>query len=79
MPARIAHLLGLVPVVDHEVAFIPRADQGAGVVVVQDLSTISYLCAVFEHSWVQAEKGCSRSRETFGYGVSVTPFRDARR
>ncbi|MFD3722721.1 LuxR C-terminal-related transcriptional regulator [Streptomyces sp. NPDC058674] len=47
-------LFGTLTVVDRKVAFIPRADEHEGVVVVQDPSTVSYLCAVFDHSWVQA-------------------------
>ncbi|MFD3567507.1 LuxR family transcriptional regulator [Streptomyces sp. NPDC058667] len=47
-------LFGRLTIVDQEVAFIPRADGRDGVVVVQDLSTVSCLCAVFDHSWVQA-------------------------
>ncbi|MFD3775161.1 LuxR family transcriptional regulator [Streptomyces sp. NPDC058612] len=47
-------LFGRLIVVDRAVAFIPRADEHEGVVVVQDTSTVSYLCAVFDHSWVQA-------------------------
>ncbi|MFJ8658272.1 LuxR C-terminal-related transcriptional regulator [Streptomyces sp. NPDC093795] len=47
-------LFGRLVVVDRKVAFIPRADEHEGVVVVQDPATVSYLCAVFDHSWVQA-------------------------
>ncbi|WP_051900973.1 helix-turn-helix transcriptional regulator [Streptomyces aureus] len=51
----LSELFGRMVAFDGETVFIPHQDDLDAAIVIQDPSTVSYLCATFDHAWSLAE------------------------
>ncbi|MFD5820568.1 LuxR C-terminal-related transcriptional regulator [Streptomyces sp. NPDC127038] len=51
----LSELFGRMVAFDGETVFIPHQDDPDAAIVIQDPSTVSYLCATFDHAWSLAE------------------------
>ncbi|MGW7352198.1 LuxR C-terminal-related transcriptional regulator [Streptomyces sp. NPDC054784] len=51
----LSELFGRMVAFDGETVFIPHQDDPDAAVVIQDPSTVTYLCATFDHAWSLAE------------------------